>query len=414
MILKTGLLVLFSIFMLSAKADTIYFKPKATNEDFLNDKALCVENQIRDSNQKFQACMEMKNWQLIDKNYYESLSLNCKENNKNNSDNNLNSQVNYYDCMNQKGFDVKSKLQEESEKWEATIKSVCVNDKYKEYFKKTTCFTKDLTFDMLVDKSKITNTQKKELISYSKEADLLQKQLTDIFQNYGGIYLKKVIPKRSEMLSKIDANKIDLFNEKITWGEFNKRRKDITAEVVSENAIFKNEANDELKLKSANLDEKLKQLNNASTVQRQANIKAMYTEKDVIYYFLDSKCEFASLNLSYPYKLSIKNKGESKEMGSACYTSVESAKKILISTNDGKTAELQFNQLDGQRKTFSQTIDDMQRSQQANTPPPPNPAMQPGLTQRSQPIDPYNGARFKPQQNCNSMINGNMVNTTCN
>ena len=111
------------------------------------------------------------------------------------------------------------------------MKSVCSLDELKEYYKKTACNTDDLTLAQLTDKSKITPKQKPVILRQQEIMNPIRDEFFEVSESMGGNEARQGRIAR-ELNPDSQSNYLDLYSEKITWGEFNQKRKDITKQIV--------------------------------------------------------------------------------------------------------------------------------------------------------------------------------------
>ena len=96
---------------------------------------------------------------------------------------------------------------------------------------KSPCFANDITGEQLSDKSMIQDAEKNDFLKYREEVSAIDKKFSDISQTYGdskdkefGLFLEKNSIKNKRKAS------LDFAEGKITWGEFNKIRKETAQE----------------------------------------------------------------------------------------------------------------------------------------------------------------------------------------
>jgi hypothetical protein len=107
----------------------------------------------------------------------------------------------------------------------------CTKEEYKRFFIKSPCFANDITVEQLSDKSMIQDAEKNDFLKYREEVSAIDKKFSDIAQTYGdskdkefGLFLEKNSIKNKRKAS------LDFAEGKITWGEFNKIRKELAQE----------------------------------------------------------------------------------------------------------------------------------------------------------------------------------------
>lgn len=123
-----------------------------------------------------------------------------------------------------------SRVQNEQTKFKDRIDQICTNPEYKLYYAKTACRQLDITFEQLADSSKITQQQKAVLVKWRATADAYFKE-NMAFQRTLGVRGNKIADLQQRFLvPKSESMALDLYNGKITWGEYNKQRKEMAIE----------------------------------------------------------------------------------------------------------------------------------------------------------------------------------------
>jgi hypothetical protein len=137
--------------------------------------------------------------------------------------------------MQEKQSSIKAKMQE----FEDKIKAICENKDYAAIFAKTPCSAKDVTFVQSADESKINKNQKKVFLKYRTEVDAVNKERNEyINANKTSELDAQWVNYLEATQPTIEAYNLDLYKGKITWGEYNKDRKDITAKMQSERSLI--------------------------------------------------------------------------------------------------------------------------------------------------------------------------------
>lgn len=122
---------------------------------------------------------------------------------------------------------VQSQLQSESERITQQANAICANPDYKPYYSKSACQAADISFEQLADQNKITPAQKAVLLKQRAAIADIQKARTELNRRAGGRAAKIADAGNTYLIPQNDQNNLDLYNGKITWGEYNKNRKDI-------------------------------------------------------------------------------------------------------------------------------------------------------------------------------------------
>lgn len=142
-------------------------------------------------------------------------------------------------CMEARGYTAREVDNEEFERQQNSpiktplneivkdLNKLCNREDYKLIFVKSACKPNDITFEQLTDKTMISEVDKTVFSKYRSELQDLNNRLQEAIRTYGG-------PKETEeglVLDRthlqIDKSALDLFAGKITWGEYNKYRKEI-------------------------------------------------------------------------------------------------------------------------------------------------------------------------------------------
>jgi len=124
---------------------------------------------------------------------------------------------------------VQSSNQAEFNKIKADGEAICTNAEFKLYYAKTACSSNDISFEQLADQSKITPAQKPVLVKQRAAIAENQKQRIAFQRKLGAKGIKTADLITAVLLPQQDQLNLDLYNGKITWGEYNKQRKDINA-----------------------------------------------------------------------------------------------------------------------------------------------------------------------------------------
>jgi len=203
--MKKILIVTTLVFTLFGCANNVWVKPGATLSDFNIDKAQCnaqaysipfasVYQQVAVQNE----CMQGKGWTLRDK--------------ASNDASNIASQSSWQSVM--------SKI-------EAEVKARCDDPANKAYFSKTACLSTNITIDQMADDSKITSQQKPVLMAVKKSLDAQMTKAFDTLKQIPNAPGARIASQYQAQSAEADKNFLDLYSGKITWGEYNQKRKEL-------------------------------------------------------------------------------------------------------------------------------------------------------------------------------------------
>lgn len=192
-------------------ANNVWVKPGASVNDFNVDRAQCnaqsysipfasIYQQTAVQNE----CMQGKGWSLRDKVSHEASTASTQSS-------------------------WQSVLAKFNEDWQAR----CNDPAYKMYFSKTACLASNISFDQMTDSSKITPQQKTVFLEFKKSADAQFSQYINSIKNIPNAPGEKSASLyQTTLLPETDKNSIDLYSGKITWGEYNQKRKEINAKFL--------------------------------------------------------------------------------------------------------------------------------------------------------------------------------------
>lgn len=105
---------------------------------------------------------------------------------------------------------------------------ICQNEEFASVFAKSPCKAEDLTFEHLTENTKITELQKASMLKLRKAIEVNLKFRLTLFRTYGGPKGNRGMDyMESTVIPNTEKNLLDLYNSKITWGEYNQQRKAI-------------------------------------------------------------------------------------------------------------------------------------------------------------------------------------------
>ncbi len=115
--------------------------------------------------------------------------------------------------------------QEQLDKLQKQSDERCASPEFKAYYEKSPCRTNQINFQYISDNSKITPAQKKIFLKLRAAIEEGQRQRIQVDRETGFGWAADVFEQFS--IPPNDANNLDLLNGKITWGEYNTKRRDI-------------------------------------------------------------------------------------------------------------------------------------------------------------------------------------------
>jgi hypothetical protein len=215
--------VMAAIFSLFGCAQNLWVKPNASQGEFERDRYACLQqaqqrvgaaqlnayggsavNTVATNDALYSTCMGSRGWSLQNK---EVAQTQAAQNQARMSD-----------------------LKQQFERINENATAMCSRDELKEYYKKTTCKAPDVTFEQVADAEKITTLQKAALVKQREHVALIEKEQAVIQKQAGPAGNKAMDLRMNFVQPENEKNNLDLYNGKITWGEYNKRRKEIFLE----------------------------------------------------------------------------------------------------------------------------------------------------------------------------------------
>ena len=116
--------------------------------------------------------------------------------------------------------------------------NLCKNEEYNILFIKSACLSKDITYEQLSDKNMITDDEKKIYLKYRDEQSAIRKKMCDSLQASEDPRMKEILIYSKKAHDDSDKVAVNLINGKISWGEFNKFRKEHAKEIQKEMTRF--------------------------------------------------------------------------------------------------------------------------------------------------------------------------------
>ena len=117
----------------------------------------------------------------------------------------------------------------------ARIEEICGTVTYKDYFSKTACKASDISFDQQLDSSKITSAQKILLKEIQPKQVAISREVGQSFKTYYGATGVRVSDLvEGKLIPESEKNALALYSGKITWGEYNTKRKEIFTSYMSD------------------------------------------------------------------------------------------------------------------------------------------------------------------------------------
>ena len=133
--------------------------------------------------------------------------------------------------LEQKRSEFKAKMDELNDK----TKAICAKADFAAIAAKTPCNAADITFEQMADSSKLNATQKKNFLKFRTEVAEVNKEMREyVRNNIVADSDRQWADYLDSTSSSIDGYNLDLYGGKVTWGEYNKTRKDLVAKNQAE------------------------------------------------------------------------------------------------------------------------------------------------------------------------------------
>ncbi len=133
-------------------------------------------------------------------------------------------------------------LQDAVKTFNSEADATCRDPALQPYFVKSPCDIFNATLEQLSDSSKINDEQKAALQKARAAFTDASKKLIQAYRQYGGQKGNETASLLEKTDGQSDANQLDLYSGKITWGEYNRRRKDSNVQLRDQyNDIWQSE-----------------------------------------------------------------------------------------------------------------------------------------------------------------------------
>lgn len=203
---------------LIACAPPLWVKPGGTTAEFDKDKYSCLQSsqqrssgfyvnkfgggasdQMVTNEQLFSSCMNSKGWKLT-----------------------------RGDVANQYAADQTAKAQRTNvtlEQIKQDIYLVCANPEYAWIIQRSACNANDLTLAQLSISERLSPADKESFMAYYTEIKNLTKRQIETLQASGEKNFLAIANIMEKYISSRERNALELYTARITWGEYNKTRK---------------------------------------------------------------------------------------------------------------------------------------------------------------------------------------------
>ena len=123
-------------------------------------------------------------------------------------------------------------------KLQAELEAHCKKDGLALFYKKTACHPKDISFDQLADTSKATADEKPQIQQVQNEINDIEGRMAQVLRQYAGDKGNRAAAVTEKIHDLSEQNMMDLYTQKETWGDYNRKRKELANQARDEiNAI---------------------------------------------------------------------------------------------------------------------------------------------------------------------------------
>jgi hypothetical protein len=223
----------------SAQSGKVWFKPKTYPESLKLDKGMCIDAGLKQDTQ-MTTCLIQKGWTLVDQSVFEKDQTQCMD--KANQMPQENTRRTFLACMFDQGWDLETDTERELTRLNAEFDDLCKKEEYRPYIEKSPCNARNITLEQLSDTTRINERQKQAMLAFAKATDDIVNRIEDA-QKMGGMLSRKMYEYLVSTLKPArDGYRIELVQGKLTWGEYNQRKRD----AVAQQAIFVKRASEEV------------------------------------------------------------------------------------------------------------------------------------------------------------------------
>ena len=242
------LFVLISMALVSqiALAELTWYKEGGPlTEEFEKTRENCISNLKSQRFLNIDDCTKKAGWRLIEKGDLDAARKQCRENSQVDG---VLSNDKYFACGKEAGYDWKPQGYIIAQENNVNRKAFCSDEKFSSIFAVSPCLPIKIAFEHMANDKKIAQSEKKIFGEYFDRSVNLDKVSSKFQRDFNGIVGRKnaeffeliYLPKRNQ-------NMLDLYQGKISWGQYNKNRADFNQEFKEAGDRFRRELQDEIK-----------------------------------------------------------------------------------------------------------------------------------------------------------------------
>lgn len=135
--------------------------------------------------------------------------------------------------------EIDPRIKQANASYERGVRELCGSERYKTLFANTACFANEISLHHMASAEKLNPADKAHFLEWRSKVHNLLTDVANTAELYDGRSGRRVSDFiRNSMIPGDEKNELDLYDGKITWGEYNRLRKDLGALHVRElNAI---------------------------------------------------------------------------------------------------------------------------------------------------------------------------------
>lgn len=219
-------------------------------------------------------------------------------------------------------------LNEELRKLQIENQTVYESSEFALINKKIPFNPRDVTLQQLSDTTKPNKQEKNELEKLSNFRKQRLEKDDQVFIKYVSPpeYLSQLMEIRKYTANVSITLLADLYSGKLTFGEYNRKRKEMTEEFATKNRELAN---------------RFKAQQAAKKEQSRGRVIASGSEKGITATLYDGECNFSNLSAAYPYRFDLRDSSTNQNL-TGCYSINQGSKQVMLANPNGNVTPVSF------------------------------------------------------------------------
>ena len=210
-----------------AQSDKVWYKPAVFPESYKINRDRCMQQS--NNQDSYHSCMTRSGWTLVERSKHDAARKECRDLYLPMPDNPKNAEA-YFGCLREKGWEDESKVASEIRRLRIQAEQICVKQEYSEIVNNVPCFVREINLEHLSNSNRVSTENKQIYLKFFKEFEDNRALGYQVARN-GSMAIKKFVEYLTTVSdAKGDDNKINLITGIITFGEYNKKRKELEGE----------------------------------------------------------------------------------------------------------------------------------------------------------------------------------------